>query len=146
MFLHVSSFSVFKPIWSIKVHYILHVGWLVVLGFNATVTAKVISWRLVTHTCFLAFSHQSLLIFSFQGHRLLFSHAPAEVRGENTPKRKFSSTGDRTHNHQVIHVSLTRSPLSHPAGAFITCMFDLHFTSLYFCLYLSQSSMLYYLT
>ena len=34
------------------------VGWLVVLGFNATLTAKVISWRSVTHMCFLAFSHQ----------------------------------------------------------------------------------------
>ena len=33
-------------------------GWLVVLGFNATLTAKVISWRSVTHECFLAFSHQ----------------------------------------------------------------------------------------
>ena len=31
---------------------------LVVLGFNATLTAKVISWRSVTHMCFLAFSHQ----------------------------------------------------------------------------------------
>ena len=34
------------------------IGWLVVLGFNATLTAMVISWRLVTHMCFLAFSHQ----------------------------------------------------------------------------------------
>ena len=34
------------------------VGCLVVLGFNATLTAKVISWRSVTHMCFLAFSHQ----------------------------------------------------------------------------------------
>ena len=38
-------------------------GWgqfwlLVVLGFNATLTAKVISWRLMMHMCFLAFSHQ----------------------------------------------------------------------------------------
>ena len=32
--------------------------WLVVLGFNATLTAKVISWRSVTHMCFLAFPHQ----------------------------------------------------------------------------------------
>ena len=32
--------------------------WLVVLGFNTTLTAKVISWRSVTHMCFLAFSHQ----------------------------------------------------------------------------------------
>ena len=35
----------------------IYVGWLVVLGFNATLTAKVISWRSVTHMCFLAFSH-----------------------------------------------------------------------------------------
>ena len=33
-------------------------GWLVVLWFNATLTAKVISWQSVTHMCFLAFSHQ----------------------------------------------------------------------------------------
>ena len=31
--------------------------WLVVSGFNATFTATVISWRLVTHMSFLAFSH-----------------------------------------------------------------------------------------
>ena len=31
---------------------------LVILRFNATLTAKVISWRSVTHMCFLAFSHQ----------------------------------------------------------------------------------------
>ena len=30
----------------------------VVLRFDATLTAKVISWRSVTHMCFLAFSHQ----------------------------------------------------------------------------------------
>ena len=33
-------------------------GWLVVLGFNATLTAKIISWRSVTHMCFLALSYQ----------------------------------------------------------------------------------------
>ena len=33
------------------------VSWLVVLGFNAILTAKVISWRSMTHMCFLAFSH-----------------------------------------------------------------------------------------
>ena len=90
-------------------------GWLVVLGFNATLTAKVISWRSVTHMCFLAFPHQYYHNFSFQSHRLLFSHASAEVRGENTPERKVASTGDRTHNHQVMNT--TRSPLSHPGGA-----------------------------
>ena len=51
----------------------------------------------------------------FPSHRLLFSHASAEVRGENNPERKVASTGDRTHNHQVM--SPTRSPLSHPGGA-----------------------------
>ena len=35
--------------------------------------------------------------------------------GENAPDRKVTSTGDRTHNHQVI--SPTRSSLSHPGGA-----------------------------
>ena len=49
------------------------------------------------------------LFFPFS-HRLLFSHASAEVRGENTPERKFASNGDQTHNHQVM--SQTRSPLS----------------------------------
>ena len=33
------------------------VGWMVVLGFKATLTAKVISWRSVMHLCFLAFSY-----------------------------------------------------------------------------------------
>ena len=55
--------------------------------------------------------------FSYQSHRLLFSHASAEVRGENTPERKVASTGDRTHNHKVT--SPTRSPLSHPGGVYV---------------------------
>ena len=33
-------------------------AWLVVLGFNATIRAKVISWRSLTHMCILAFSNQ----------------------------------------------------------------------------------------
>ena len=90
------------------------VAWLVVLGFNATLTAKVISWRSVTHMCFLAFSHQYEHNFPFQSHRLLFSHASAEVKGKNTPERKFASTGDQTYNHQVM----SPTPLSHPGGAF----------------------------
>ena len=56
-----------------------------------------------------------LILLFFQSHRLLFSHASAEVRGENTPERKVASTWDRTHNHQVM--SPTRSPLSHPGGS-----------------------------
>ena len=39
---------------------------------------------------------------SFQSHRLLFSHASAEVRGENTPERNFAPTRSRTHKHQVM--------------------------------------------
>ena len=70
----------------------------VVLGFNATLTAKVISWRSVTH---MVFSPTQLFF----------------LRGENMPERKFASTGDRTHNHRVM--SPTRSPLSHPGGAIV---------------------------
>ena len=62
--------------------------WLVVLGFNSTLIAKVISWRSVTHMCFLAFSHQYQQKFSFESHRLLFSHTSAQVRGENKPDRE----------------------------------------------------------
>ena len=51
----------------------------------------------------------------FQSHRLLFSQASAEVRGENTPQRNFASTGSRTHHHQVM--SPTCSQMSHPGGA-----------------------------
>ena len=36
---------------------------------------------------------------SFQNHRLLFSHASAEERGENTEERKFALTGHRRHKH-----------------------------------------------
>ena len=50
-----------------------------------------------------------LTLPSFQSYQLLFSHAFAEVRGENKPVRKFSSTGSQTHNHQVM--SLTCSAL-----------------------------------
>ena len=37
----------------------------------------------------------------FQSHRLLFSHASAEVRGENTPERKSPKPG--------IELTTTRS-------------------------------------
>ena len=53
--------------------------------------------------------------FSFKSHQLLFSHASAEVRGENAPERKFPTTEDQTHNHRVI--SPTHSPLNHPGDA-----------------------------
>ena len=44
-----------------------------------------------------------------------FLTCSADVRGKNTPERQFASTGDQTHNHQVM--SPTPSPLSHPGGA-----------------------------
>ena len=66
-------------------------GWLVVLGLNTTLTAKVISWWSVTHTCFLAFLMPVLTQLSFQSHQLLFLHASAEVRGKNYLERKFVS-------------------------------------------------------
>ena len=112
---HALSEQGIKPakVESVKMHAKKCNGWLVVLGFNATLTAKVISRRSVTHMCFLAFLHQYLHNLSFQCHRLLFSHASAEVGGENTPERKVASTGDRTHNHVR---SPTHSPLSHQGG------------------------------
>ena len=64
----------------------------------------------------LAFSNQYQHNISSQSHRPLFSHSSTEVRGEFMPERKFASTRDRTHNHQVT--SPTRSLLSHPGGAF----------------------------
>ena len=56
---------------------------------------------------------------SFQRHRLFFSHASAEMGGENTPHRKFASTGYRTRIYAVIYLvmSPTRSLLSHPGGS-----------------------------
>ena len=75
--------------------YITHdfmVDWLVVLGFNATLTAKVMAvgdaYVFPGFLTPVAYQHN----FSFQSHRLLFLHAFAEMRGENTPERKVAST------------------------------------------------------
>ena len=38
---------------------------------------------------------------SFQSHKLLLSHSSAEVRDENTPERKFTSTESQTNKPQV---------------------------------------------
>ena len=43
---------------AIDIFRLAYPSWMVVLGFNATLTARVISWQSVTHMCFLAFSHQ----------------------------------------------------------------------------------------
>ena len=47
---------VYISAWSDNVELLLAA--LAVLGFHATLTTKVISWRSVTHMCFLGFSHQ----------------------------------------------------------------------------------------
>ena len=64
---------------------------------------------------FPSFLTPVLTQISVQSHRLLFSHASAEVTGEYTPERNFASTGSRTHNRKVM--SPTHSPLSHPGWA-----------------------------
>ena len=52
---------------------------------------------------------------SFQSQRLLFSHALAEVRGENKPVRKFASTGYRFRNrHQVMSPTLSLVTIEPP--------------------------------
>ena len=86
--------------------------WLVVLGFNTTLTVKVISWRSVTHV-FPGFLTSVLTQHSFQSHRILFSHASAEARGEKAGK-KVRLNRPQTHNHQVM--CPTRSTLSHLGG------------------------------
>ena len=65
--------------------------------------------------CVSWLSHTSTNTTFLSKTRLLFSHASAEVRCENTPERKVASTADRTRNHQVM--SPTCSLLSHPGGA-----------------------------
>ena len=65
-------------------------SWLVVLGFHATLTAKVISWQSETHMCFLAFSTPAL-------KQLFFSKPPSTFltcfcRGE---RRKYAGKKSR---------------------------------------------------
>ena len=68
----------------------------------------------VTHV-FPGFLTPAVTQLSFQSHQLPFSHASAEVRGENTPERKLASTRYQTHNHQVMsHIC---SSLTQPGGA-----------------------------
>ena len=90
------------------------VGWLVVLGFNATLTAKVISWQSVTHMfpCFLT-PVLTQIFFPKPPNTFLACFCRGER--QKYAGKKVASTGDRTHNHQVM--SLTCSPLSHPGGA-----------------------------
>ena len=61
---------------------------------------------------FPGFLTPALTQLSFHSHRLLFSHASAEMRGDDTPETKFASNGYQTHNHQDMNP--THSPLSQP--------------------------------
>ena len=89
--------------------------WLVVLRFNATLTAKVISWRLVTHMCFLLI-HTSTNTNFFPKPPTIFLTS-AMVRDENTMEINFTSTRSQIRIHQVM--SPTRSPPNHPGGAIL---------------------------
>ena len=98
------------------INLIKEIVWTVVNEFNATMTAEVISWWLVSWLVFPGFLTPVLTQLFFPKPPTTFSHASAEMRGEHTPERKFALTGDQTQNHQVR--SLTWSPLSHPDGAY----------------------------
>ena len=60
----------------------------IVIGFNTTLTAKVISWWSVTHVSWL--SHTSTYTTFFPRPQTTFSHG-SEVRVVNTPERMFAS-------------------------------------------------------
>ena len=81
---------------------------LIVLGFDAPLTAKVMAAS--DARLFPGFPIPVLTQLSFQSHRLPFSLA-SKVRSKNTSERKVASTGYRTHNHQFM--SQTCSPLNH---------------------------------
>ena len=77
--------------------------------FTSPRLVKVISWRLVTHMFFQAFSDQYQHNFLSKATDYFLTSSMLQAN-ENTPERKFASTGYRTHN-QVM--SQIRSQLSH---------------------------------
>ena len=82
-------------------------NWLVGFRFNATLTAKVISWQLVTH---IWLSHTST-DFSFQSHRLLFSHASAGERRKYARKKSRLNQGSNSQPPGHQSDTLTTKPL-----------------------------------
>ena len=93
---------------------VCRIGWLVVLGFDATLTAKVISWRSVTHNVFLGFLTPVLT-------QLFFPKPPSTFltcfcRGKRQKYTRKKSCLNRGSNSQPPGHELTRSPLSHPGG------------------------------
>ena len=101
------DFSLKKQLWC------YHLMKLAVLGFNTTLTAEVISWRLVTHT-FPGFLTPVLtqLFFPKSPTTFLTSFCRRERR-KYARKKVYLNRGSNS-NHQVM--SLTRSQLSHPGG------------------------------
>ena len=96
----------------------LLVGWLVVLGFNATLTATVISWRSVTHNyVFPGFLTPVLT-------QLFFPKPPTTFftcfcRGERQKYAGKKSCLNRVSNSQPPGQESDTLPLSHPGGAFM---------------------------
>ena len=62
------------------------------------------------------FTSNDIKIYLFPKPPTTSTHAP-EVRGENTPERKFASTRYQTQNHQVMNPTRSPSLLSHPGEA-----------------------------
>ena len=85
------------------------------IGVLATLTAKVISWWSVTQNVFPDFLTPVLTQLSFQSHRLLFSHDLAEVKGENTPERKFgtrvSNSQQPGHESDILYLRLKETSM-----------------------------------
>ena len=75
-------------------------------------------WR----TCVSWLSHTSANTTFLSKGTDYFSHMLLQSWEAKLPERKFASTGDQTHNHQVM--SLTHSPLSNPSGVVIQTFID----------------------
>ena len=86
-------------------------GWfLLVSGFKATLTAKVVSWWPVTHMCFPGFLTPVLTQLFFLKPQTTYLTCFCRGGRQKYPGKKFASTGDQTRNHQVM--SPTSSQLS----------------------------------
>ena len=86
--------------------------WFVVLGFNATLTGHIIA--VGDAHLFPGFLTPVLTQLFFPKPPTTFLSCFCRGERRKPPERKFTSTGDRTNNHQVM--GSTRSPLNHPGG------------------------------
>ena len=93
----------------------LEVGWLIVLGFNTTLTAKVISWQSVTltHVSWLSHSSTNATFLSKATITFLTCFCRGEkLWGENMPERKLAATRDWTHNHQSFENTVGKGEIA----------------------------------